>query len=95
LQNQGVRIGPIDLKQANLTTLMKMDIDKNLVTRFKPYIGEVDQVAIDLLKATPLVLTQPEMDALTEKFKIFGKNEFEKLPKLIQNNPRVNMIKKF
>lgn len=71
---------------------MKMEIDKNLITKLKPYIGVVDQKAEDLLKATPLTLTQPEMDALTEKFKKFSQIVFEKLPAIIQTDPRVKLI---
>ena len=78
-----------------MTTLADMGVDTNLVAKLKPYIGLVDQKAVDLLKSNPLILTQPEMDALTEKIKSFAKKIFSKLPPAIQTSPRVkNLFKK-
>ncbi len=88
-KDQGVRIGPIDLRRNKESTLVKMGIDPSVEAKLKPYIGLADQQAVDALKATPLTLTQPEMDALTQKFKIFAKAKFDKLPEIIRTNPKV------
>jgi hypothetical protein len=77
------------LRRIKESTLVKMGIDQSVIDKLKPYIGLADQQALDALKATPLTLTQPEMDAVTQKFKIFAKARFEKLPAIIKTLPNV------
>ena len=81
-----------------------MGINPAVLTKFKPYVGLVDDKAIGALKKTPLVLTQPEMDALVKNFKeanilnsqemieFFNKNQWVKF--LSMADQRKNITKK-
>ena len=95
LNDQGVRIGPIDLFRTKLRRLIKMGVDSSVIQKMTPYIGLVDSKAIDLLKTIPLQLSQAEMDALVQKFTEYSKLKFSKLPKFIQDNPKVRLFTRF
>ena len=89
LSNQGVRIGPLDLSLVKVKNMQKYGLNDTLINRFKPYLGLVDAKAIELLKATPLEISQAEFDSISQQVKAYYEPKYSKAPEFIKNNPKV------
>jgi hypothetical protein len=87
--DNGVRIGPVDLKYDSEEKMKKYGFDQKLIDKFKPYIGLSGQKAEEALKSKPLELTEEEMKTLTDKMKNFYMPKVKTLPSKIRNDKRV------
>jgi hypothetical protein len=88
--DNGVRIGPVDLKYDTEQKMKKYGFDDKLIEKFKPYIGLTGQKAEEALKSNPLELTKEEMKIVTDKMKDFYMPKVKKLPSKIRNDQRVS-----
>lgn len=63
--SSGVTVGSgLDLGQQNMADLDRMGLDLELVALFCPYLGKKRDVAIAVLSANPLTLTNEQCDAV-------------------------------
>ena len=74
----------MDLKSKNRKYFEDLGVDSRIIDKLEPYFGydKKGQVAEDLLKRMPLMLTEPEANDLSDK--VF-KGELNRIKRLYNN----------
>lgn len=88
--NSGVRIGLLDLKLENPTSIQKYGLPKELVQKLTPFLGVSGQNAQNLLQKSPLVLSPQENQILLAKAKQYWLNRMNEAPQNVKQLPEVN-----